>query len=488
MPIIKVKSILPLLLFFFAITAYGKTTVIKGKIEGKLPKTLYYSTPVNGTPGFDMGHTTKPDAKGNFTITIDINEMAIIDFFYDYQPAGSIITDPGNAYTITITETNGKISSVISGKDIEGQKLYNSMVFNHRISLVAQPGDDVTNANTAVALKDVISKKENADINAFKKLLAAKAISNNFYNCIKLERRYLYATIMYYQILSLHNKDRFVEKVDDLHNLDTLWAGIYKKFPVTDKAVIKSPSAFYFLDGYANFKMFQENNFKPLDDSNFTAATKPEMMYKWLDGPNLEYFIAAYLHSYLVEGRKEEVLLTVYDNFKNKYPKSRYIKFIDTEIAPLVAFQNKSTAPTKATIIENYTTVNSFDELVKKFPGQKLYIDVWATWCGPCRDEFQHNNELYKLLKAEGITPVYISIDNDKKDESWKKMINYYGLEGHHVRTNKKFMSDVKTLYNDNGGIAIPWCILVGTDGKINTLHAAHPSNLEELKTQISKL
>ena len=36
-------------------------------------------------------------------------------------------------------------------------------------------------------------------------------------------------------------------------------------------------------------------------------------------------------------------------------------------------------------IVEDHLQINSFDELTAKFKGKVLYIDIWATWCGPCR-------------------------------------------------------------------------------------------------------
>jgi hypothetical protein len=83
---------------------------------------------------------------------------------------------------------------------------------------------------------------------------------------------------------------------------------------------------------------------------------------------------------------------------------------------------------------------------------------------------------------------VYISIDEDKRDEAWKKMINYYSLDGYHIRTNKQLELDLKKISNSNGVIYIPWYILVGKDGKIKYEHAASASELDKLEEQIKSL
>lgn len=41
-------------------------------------------------------------------------------------------------------------------------------------------------------------------------------------------------------------------------------------------------------------------------------------------------------------------------------------------------------------------------ELLEKLEGNKYYVDVWATWCGPCIEEFKHNKDLNAVLKSKG--------------------------------------------------------------------------------------
>ncbi|KAK9670865.1 Redoxin [Popillia japonica] len=59
------------------------------------------------------------------------------------------------------------------------------------------------------------------------------------------------------------------------------------------------------------------------------------------------------------------------------------------------------------------------------FEGKTVYIDVWATWCAPCRKELPYLKELHeKFKKNKNLVFVSISTDAVKDYEKWKKMRN----------------------------------------------------------------
>jgi len=484
----KLQLLFITLLSFFTLAINAKETIIKGKINGKLPETLYYTAPVNGSSGFDFSYKAKPDAQGNFEIKVDVDAITFIDIYYNYQPAGSIVITPGNAYGITITETDGKINSVFTAKDLEAQKLYNTILGGHRMSSAINLSREMRKIETPEAMQKSLADKEKNDVAGFQKLLNSKAISTDFFEAIKTERKYYYAIALGYSVMA---KEDFDEKtatvISPAPEFFKLWGNILKQYGTDFNELHKNPFGNHYLQTYRIYKLYEANNFKPLKENKLIDlfTTKKTLF----DKNNLEYYIAAYLSIDLIEGMKEEYLLDIYDAFKKEFPKSGYIKHLDPLIAPLAEFSKQKTKlHDTATLIDNYDNINSLTELIKKFPGKKLYFDTWATWCGPCRDEFKHKENLYKLLKANDITIVYISIDEDSRDEAWKKMINYYSLDGYHIRTNKQLELDLVKLFNDNGSISIPWYLLVGKDGKIVYEHAAPASEMDKLKEQIKTL
>ena len=45
-------------------------------------------------------------------------------------------------------------------------------------------------------------------------------------------------------------------------------------------------------------------------------------------------------------------------------------------------------------IIHDYAAIQSIGQLTSLFNGKPVYIDLWATWCEPCLDEFKYSREL----------------------------------------------------------------------------------------------
>ncbi|MEM1123063.1 MAG: TlpA disulfide reductase family protein [Bacteroidota bacterium] len=106
--------------------------------------------------------------------------------------------------------------------------------------------------------------------------------------------------------------------------------------------------------------------------------------------------------------------------------------------------------------------------------GKRLYIDVWATWCGPCIQEIPALQELQQAMKGKNIEFVSISIDMAERKSKWLNFIEEKALSGLQFYSDGGWESEVAVAYNITG---IPRFLLIDEAGKIISAHAPRPSD-----------
>ena len=116
--------------------------------------------------------------------------------------------------------------------------------------------------------------------------------------------------------------------------------------------------------------------------------------------------------------------------------------------------------------------------------GKYVYIDVWATWCGPCRQEIPFLQKTEEAYHGKNIEFVSISVDEQKNHEKWKQFVKDKNLGGIQLLADKDWQSDFVQGYKING---IPRFILISPEGKIVNADAPRPSS-PELVTLLDSL
>jgi thiol-disulfide isomerase/thioredoxin len=132
----------------------------------------------------------------------------------------------------------------------------------------------------------------------------------------------------------------------------------------------------------------------------------------------------------------------------------------------------------------DYENINGRKTSLESLKGKFVYIDVWATWCGPCIGEIPALKEVEKEYHGKNIEFVSISIDDKKDYEKWKKMVADKELKGIQLFADNDWKSDFVKKYAIDG---IPRFILIDTEGKIVNADAPRPSDakLKELLKEV---
>ncbi|MBK8349945.1 MAG: TlpA family protein disulfide reductase [Saprospiraceae bacterium] len=128
-----------------------------------------------------------------------------------------------------------------------------------------------------------------------------------------------------------------------------------------------------------------------------------------------------------------------------------------------------------------YLTPAGKNVSVDNLRGKVVYIDIWATWCGPCLRELPALEELQKSFAAQkDIEFVSISIDQDKN--AWKTMVNQKKMKGIQLVADNAWSSKIVSDYKING---IPRFIILDKNGNIFNANAPRPSSKKEIEIEL---
>ena len=122
-----------------------------------------------------------------------------------------------------------------------------------------------------------------------------------------------------------------------------------------------------------------------------------------------------------------------------------------------------------------FRNANDKQIALSDFKGKLVYIDIWATWCGPCIGQIPSLKELQKEYKDENIVFMGVSIDAEKDHEKWKQFLEKEGLTGVQLFAGDN-ADDISKPYKVKG---IPRFVLIGKDGKVISSDAPRPSSAE---------
>jgi thiol-disulfide isomerase/thioredoxin len=116
-----------------------------------------------------------------------------------------------------------------------------------------------------------------------------------------------------------------------------------------------------------------------------------------------------------------------------------------------------------------------FHNIIKNYKGKVIYVDFWATWCGPCKAGIEQIKPLKEEMKNENVAFVYIT-NPTSPDKDYAKAKP--DIKGEHFKVTADEWNHLAAKFNIYG---IPHYALVDKSGKIINPHMSHLDN-EELK------
>jgi thiol-disulfide isomerase/thioredoxin len=126
-------------------------------------------------------------------------------------------------------------------------------------------------------------------------------------------------------------------------------------------------------------------------------------------------------------------------------------------------------------------TLQRFESLIASHKGQVIYLDFWASWCGPCRKSFPWMNAIQQQYQQQGLVVISVNVDSEKA-------------------LAEQFLTEVpanfSVFYDPKGKVArkfklrgMPSSYLIDRNGKMVSAHAGFSDRKKEkYEQEIKKL
>ena len=124
-------------------------------------------------------------------------------------------------------------------------------------------------------------------------------------------------------------------------------------------------------------------------------------------------------------------------------------------------------------------------KLIEPYKGKFVLLDIWGTWCGPCKEALSHSTEEYARLKDFDIEYLYLA--NNSPQDSWENVIKEYNVTGDNVAHYNLPREQQAAIERHLNVHAWPTYKLFDRDGNLLDLEV-NPRDLENLARLLEKM
>lgn len=243
---------------------------------------------------------------------------------------------------------------------------------------------------------------------------------------------------------------------------------------VNDKEQVANSEYIALVNEYFNYWQKKRMTQDQSEDSDMAALGKLELMQRKITVVEIRDAIVKMEYGYrLTKSSRSDELKTAYIQTAGSDELKKEIEDHATKLAKL---KDGNPAPSFKLINDK-----GQEKSLSDYRGKYVYLDVWATWCGPCKKELPHYEEVKKLYKGKNIE--FVSICVWDKKEAWENFLKAKSLGGEQL-----FNEQSDKEFTDNYMIqGVPTFVLIDKEGKLISRDAERPSD-EALKTRIDAL
>ena len=495
------------ILFIFSICLEAQSQVyLRGTVERSSSPIDSFAVNIPKIYGFfkENNHWIHIDKRNQFsdTINIEVEKFAKLEWG---NRSYTLLLQPRTTIEFQIDSSSGKISfskdstglvnSVLAQLELDSIPVFNGIAGKEENEYSKLP---VSQINEKVVIPWLHHREK------LKGFVEKSQLSDRFKQLFRSELTYYHHNQLNWYLRGVVRLNR-----KDLSNFLVAYTDSISPEPET---AIPGSQYYYFADNYIgyleanSFLFYQSNklsskdplpyyNFS-IDSGNNLVKTRGKAYMNWIAVRN--NFKNAFGEAFLVQNidraiydKDLKVISSLLPELQREYPLNSDLNTLTKRKDSLLALLEQQLKNDEIIVYDNYKSVKSIMDVVTQYKGKVVYLDIWGTWCGPCKEEFNYLPSLKQRFKGKDIVFLYLDMDDDDKDSEWRDFIFLHNLTGVHLRKNNQ---EIKSIWMElipeqsEKRVLYPSYFLFDKEGKAVTTNVYRPSDKNLLYQQIEIL
>ncbi len=495
----SVHLVLFLLFLTFASLAQRPSTVEVVFPPDRANKEFYFRLPLTTGEYFNGNYVkARANADGVVTFKLKLVEPGIVMFSTSSFELIEIYVLPGERTKVQVGEKT-VFSGAAKGENetLRSLKRYGVAHAVGNTKLLPVEVTNLLRLTNGRAVLDSLVAYIKRDQSILRENAAKFKLSKDFVDFLSIDIEFYYRDIVYAAIENKFANYMYIADKRDSAFINSYWGESLKKIfdtKIEDQELVRKSEWYYnhlFNEMYSYHGSFLKEETNPDNQSaggldswlsfNFENGI-PQIAERELSAAEREIFMPNFLSRYITGNTTfyTNAMVSCFNMFKQEFPASRYLPLLEKKMQSVISYARASVDETKSSPyvrLLKSEELSSYDEILSKFKGKVLLIDFWATWCGPCLEEFEDIGKTNKLQRENSnVVVLFISRDNPDDTQKWEKAIRLKNIEGYHIIGGPSLTNELRNKFDIN---AIPRSIIIGKDSQVITDDAPRFSSSE---------